>query len=202
MAVLTSMTKGGRSGAPGPYTARLLLLALLALALPGARAQPAPTPTPTPEYQLKAAFLYKLAQFVEWPAAAFTDPKAPFVLGVLGNDPFGAYLDDLVKGEKIGERALVVRRFQRAEEAAACHILFISPSETDSLERDFAHLRRHSVLTVGDVDMFTRLGGMVRFAMEGGKIRLKINPEAAKFCDLIISSKILTPDTIVAPGRE
>jgi hypothetical protein len=200
MAVLTRMTNGGRRGAPWPRAARWLLLAVLALlaALPRARAQPAPPL----EYQVKATFLFKLAQFVEWPAAAFADPKAPFILGVLGDDPFGGYLDELVKGEKIGERAFVVRRFHRPEETTACHVLFISHTETSALERDFAQLKRRSVLTVGEADAFTRLGGMVRFAIEEGKVHLKINPEAAKFCDLIISSKILTADTIVGPGRE
>jgi hypothetical protein len=173
-------------------------LAALALASPFARAQPAPTA----EYQLKAAFLYKLTQFVEWPAAAFKDSQAPLVVGVLGDDPFGAYLDDLVKGEKIDGRPFVVRRFKRAVDAGACHVLFISRSEADTLDRDFAQLAHQRVLTVGDVDTFTRLGGMVRFAVENGKIRLKINPEAAKAHELIVSSKILTPDTIVGPGKE
>lgn len=145
--------------------------------------------------------LYKLSQFVEWPARAFRGPAAPLVIGVLGQDPFGAYLDELVRGEKIGDRALMVRRYQHPEDVADCHILFVSRSEAGALETILARLAGRSVLTVSDVDAFAQAGGMVRFVMEGGKIRLRINVEAAKACDLTISSKILRLATIVTAGK-
>src|SRR6266700_7057796 len=58
------------------------------------------------ENQIKAVFLFNFAQFVEWPARAFPGKEAPLVIGILGEDPFGNYLDELVSGEKIGERPL------------------------------------------------------------------------------------------------
>jgi len=160
-----------------------------------------PPPTPSAEYQLKAVFLYNFAQFVEWPARAFLEPTAPLIIGVLGEDPFGPYLDELVNGEKIGDRPLIVHRYKRAEEIADCHILFICRSETRDLAKIIERLKGRSLLTVGDADTFTRQGGMVRFAMENGKVRLRINVEAAKEGELTISSKILRPGTIVAPGK-
>ena len=175
----------------------LLGLALLAGAPSPARAETAPPA----EYQLKAAFLYKLSQFVEWPAQAFDGPAAPLVIGVLGDDPFGAYLDDLVRGEKIGLRPLSVRRYQRNEEVTGCHILFVCSSESAGLEKIIEQLKGRSFLTVSDTESFLRLGGMVRFATESGKIRLKINVEAAKAAELTISSKILSPATIATAGE-
>jgi hypothetical protein len=169
--------------------------------VPCTRAQPAAST----EYQLKAAFLYKLAQFVEWPARAFRAPDAPLVVGVLGDDPFGTYLDDLVRGERVGERPLVVRRFKRVEDITGCHILFFSRSEAVVLERALAELKGRSVLTVGDTDTFTQQGGMVRFATENGRIRLKIsvaNIEADRASELKPSSKILSPANIVPPGKD
>lgn len=190
----------------GPATwmrpaAWLVALALLGGLAPEVRAQPATSS----EYQLKAAFLYKLAQFFEWPARAFPAVDAPLVIGVVGEDPFGPFLDDLVKGEKVGNRPLVVRRFRRTEEVADCHMLFISHSEAGRLDPLLAKLRGRSVLTVGDTDAFTRQGGMVRFAMESGKIRLKIsvaNIEADQASGLRPSSKILSPATLVPPGQD
>jgi len=155
--------------------------------------------TPT-EYQLKAAFLFNFAQFVEWPASAFRTAQSPLIIGVLGDDPFGPYLDELVNGEKVGERPLVPRRFKRVEDIGECHILFISRSESSNLERILGRLRERSVLTVSDIEGFSRQGGMVRFVTENGKIRLRINVEAAKSCNLTISSKILRPGTIVTSG--
>ena len=168
-----------------------------------ASAAAAPGPAGTaPEYQLKAVFLFNFAQFVEWPAQAQPDPKTPLVIGVLGDDPFGAYLDDLVRGERIGDHPLVIRRSHRAEELTDCHIVFVCRSAAKDLDKILARLRGLSLLTVSDLDGFTRQGGMVRFAMENGKIRLRINVEAARVSDLKISSKILRPATIVAPGKD
>jgi hypothetical protein len=177
----------------------LVGLALLGAVAPGASAQT----TTSAEYQLKAAFLYKLAQFVQWPARAFRDAQAPLVIGILGEDPFGAYLDEsIVRGEKIDEHPLVVRRYKRVDDAVEGHLLFISSANPAELEKIFAQLKGRAILTVGDADTFTRLGGMVRFVVEEGHVRLRISVEAAKACDLKISSKILSPTTIVAPGKD
>jgi hypothetical protein len=173
-------------------------VALLGFAAPAASAQT----EPSAEYKLKAVFLFNFAQFVEWPAWVFHGNDAPLVIGILGDDPFGAYLDDLVKGEKIGERHLVVQRYKRAEDIKDCHILFISNSESGDLEDILAHLQKRNILTVGDTDSFTRRGGMVRFVTEGGKIRLRINLEVATDSGLTISSKLLRAATVVKMGKD
>ena len=158
--------------------------------------------SPSAEYQVKAAFLFNFAQFAEWPARAFPGTRAPLVIGILGEDPFGAYLDELVKGEKVGERPLTVRRCRDPKDVAGCHILFISRSEADRLEQIMPPLKGQSVLTVSDADAFTRQGGLVRLVTDNGKIRLRINVEAAKACGLTISSKIIRPATIVTADKD
>src|SRR5262245_36573345 len=105
-------------------------LVMFAVLLPGGVESPAET-TPPPEYQLKAVFLFNFAQFVEWPSAAFPEAQTPLVIGILGEDPFGAYLDETVRGETVNNRSLIVRRYRRVEEIETCHILFISRSEAE-----------------------------------------------------------------------
>ena len=122
------------------------------------------------------------------------------MIGVLGDDPFGPYLDRVVQGEKIGNRHLVVRRSRQVDEIAQCSILFISRSEAGSVQAILAQLNGRSLLTVGDLDGFTRLGGMVGFSTEGGKTRLRINVEAARAADLTISSRLLAHATIEPKG--
>src|SRR5688500_2932564 len=78
------------------------------------------------EYQLKAVFLFNFAQFVEWPPEAFPENQSPLVIGVLGEDPFGPYLDQIVSGENANNRPLAVQRYRQVEEIKTCHILFIS----------------------------------------------------------------------------
>jgi hypothetical protein len=143
------------------------------------------------EYALKAAFLYNFAQFVEWPAEAFPEADSAFVIGVLGEDPFGSVLNDTVSGEAVRGHRFKVERYRRVEDALACHILFISQSEERRLERILGALKDRPILTVGDFEGFALRGGMIRFITEGNKIRLRINPAPAKEAKLTISSKLL-----------
>lgn len=182
---------------------RSLAWALLALAQSALLASFAARAAPAPpgEYQVKAAFLYNFAQFVEWPAAAFADARAPLVIGVLGEDPFGRALDATVQGETVGNRPLVVRRYRDVEEIDTCHILFISGSETPRLERILRELAGRSILTVGDSEDFARHGGMIRLFTERNRIRMRISVSAAEVGRLTISSKLLRlAETVPAGG--
>jgi hypothetical protein len=156
----------------------------------------------TREYQIKAIFLFNFAQFVDWPNEAFPNPESPLVIGILGEDPFDSYLDETVRGEKVNDHPLVIRRYHRINEIGSCHVLFISRSEADKLDQVIAGLKGRSILTVGDVAGFTLHGGMIRFVTENNKIRLRINVDAAKAAELTISSKLLKPSQIVAPGED
>jgi len=155
----------------------------------------------TQEYDLKAAFLFNFAQFVEWPAEAFGEARAPIVIGVLGNDPFGRSLDDIVAGETIRSRPLVVRRYQSIEQADSCHILFISSSEAGQLEHVLKTLGHRSVLTVGETRDFTSRAGMIGFDVSQKHLRLRINLAAAQDARLTISSKLLRQAQIVGSVR-
>ena len=143
------------------------------------------------EYQVKAVFLYNFARFVNWPPKAFPDPQAPLVIGVLGEDPFGAYLDETVRGENVNGRPLVVQRYRRVSEIKACHLLFISRSESDRLEQILAALRGRNILTVSDADGFTTRGGMIGFFTEKNKVRMQVNLDVVKSANLNVSSKLL-----------
>lgn len=156
---------------------------------------------PTPEYQVKAVFLYHFTQFVEWPGSAFPDAQAPLVIGVVGDDPFGAYLDEIVRGEAVNGHPLVVQRYRRAEEIGPSHILFVSPSEEHRLEEIFSRARGRPLLTVGDADEFAREGGIIQFVTERGKIRLRVNADAARIANLRISSRLLSLADIVTAVR-
>lgn len=157
------------------------------------------TASQIPEYHLEAVFLFNFAQFVEWPPGAFPEAKGPLVIGILGDDPFGDYIDETVRGERVEDRPIVVRRFKSIEDVKTCHILYISRSEGGRVEQILARLSERPVLTVSDVDRFNRLGGMIRFVTEGNRVRLRINNNAARSAGLTISSNLLRLSEIVAP---
>jgi hypothetical protein len=154
------------------------------------------------EYDVKAVFLFNFAQFVDWPADAFPTPETPFTIGILGSDPFGRALDDVVREERVRNRKVVVRHFQRVEEVRVCHILFIGTSEARRLPQILAELQGRPILTVSELDQFAPQGGMIRFYTEAAKVRLRINNEAARLAHLTISSKLLRLADVFNPdGR-
>jgi hypothetical protein len=153
------------------------------------------------EYQVKAVFLFNFTQFVEWPAGAFTDEKAPFVIGVLGRDPFGANLDEAVRGERVGSRELVVRRYDSLDKLGDCQILFVSDLSSERPTELAAALQGRSVLTVGDAQGRAGRDVVIGFVSDRNRIRLRINLKAAQDAGLVISSKLLRPAEIVGETR-
>jgi len=151
----------------------------------------------SPEYQVKAVFLFNFAQFVEWPPQSFENAAAPFVIGVLGTDPFGAALEGAVRGETVEGRTFVIERYRSVTEIRHCQILFISRSEAAHMEDIRAVLAGHSILTVSDIEDSSQRGVMIRFIAESNRIRLRINADAAKAAGLSISSKLLRPAELV-----
>jgi len=142
-----------------------------------------------PEYQVKAVFLFNFAQFVSWPSSQPAD--SPFVIGVVGDDPFGSYLDETVRGEKVENRSLTTQRFRRGRDPRNCDILFISQSEHARAAQIVSNLKGRSVLTVSDIDGFADLGGMIELSTENNKIHMRINLDAVKAANLKVSSKLL-----------
>jgi hypothetical protein len=172
---------------------------------PGAATPDVATPgsgAPT-EYQVQAVFLFNFSRFVEWPATVFSTPDEPFVIGVLGEDPFGARLDEAVRDEKFNGHPLTVRRFRSISEVDNCQILFIDRSEIGRLGPILAALDHRSTLTVSQAEGAAQRGVMIQFANENNRIRLRINVEHARASGLTISSKLLRPADIVGkPGMD
>lgn len=179
---------------------RLRTIAAACLLVWGSCASGTVLAAPTPA-QVEAVFLFNFTQFVDWPPQAFADPGAPIVIGVLGSDPFGAALDEVVRGEAVKGHPLVIRRAQRIEELADCQILFISRSERARMRPVLATLKGRNVLTVSDLDEFANEGGMICFVVVDNKVRLRVNPDAAKAAGLTLSSKLLRVAQIVGPGE-
>jgi hypothetical protein len=153
------------------------------------------------EPEVKAVFLFNFAHFVQWPDSAFPDPRSAFVIGILGDDPFGRILDEVVKGEVVQGRRFVVERFRRPEDIVTCHILFVGQFTPEVYTHIFATLEGRPILTVGDGESFAAHGGVIRFLTDRNRIRLRVNVDAAKAARLTISSNVLRSADIVGMGR-
>ena len=185
-----------RAGRIGRFLLCIVMVAAMAVSAPFAQEGP------DKEHRVKAVFLFNFAQFVQWPAGAFSGPEEPLVMGILGEDPFDAYMDEVVRGEKANQRPIVVKRFKKIEDARNCHVLFVSNSEMPRVDAILSALKSRPVLTVGESDALYRHGGMVSFVTDAGRIRLKINLEAVQSSSLTVSSKLLRLADVATPGRE
>jgi len=151
------------------------------------------------EYQVKAAFLFNFAKFVEWPPESFAAEGDSLALCIFGEDPFGTRLDELVTGEKIAGRTLAVRRIRRLSELKPCHIVFLSRAERGRVPEVLASLHGGDVLSVGESERFAEQGGIIQLYLEGNKVHFMVNLDALERTRLKMSSKLLRVARVMRP---
>jgi len=149
------------------------------------------------EYELKAAFLFNFAKFIEWPPGAFLDPKSPMILCTFNDDAFGVVLDEIVRAKTINGRAIVVRQMKKAEALTACQVVFVGAAENKRLSELLEGLKGSTTLFVSDIPGSAERGGGIEFYLEDNKMRFSINVDAVQRAHLAISSKLLTLAKIV-----
>jgi len=149
------------------------------------------------EYDLKAAILFNLVKFVEWPPTSYPDARAPTVVCTLGKEPFGPALDRFASGNSASGRRFVVRRLRDEEDSHGCHLVYISSSERKLLPEILKSLEGSHVLTVGETEQFAVHGGMVQLTMENKQVHFTINLGVASREELRIRSGLLALSKII-----
>jgi hypothetical protein len=143
------------------------------------------------EYQIKATYLFNFGRFVTWPESTAEGKNDSFGVCVLGQDPFGSTLDSIFAGETLDGKPVAIRRLAKPQDAADCHILFISSTEESHLKMILAALDAPGTLTVSDMPGFADRGGMIQFVFEGNRIRFEVNLTSAQSSKLVLSSELL-----------
>lgn len=168
-------------GSRGGIGALVLVLAALVMARAGHAGEPL-------EVEVRAAYLVKLAPFVDWPAASFAAPADPFAICVIGKDPFGPVLDRLSAGQSLGGRPLAVRRMPRAVRGSGCQIMYLGGGAGQPAREALAAVKGTPVLTVTGGQ---GAPGIVDFVLVQGRERFRIDDQAAAENGLAISPKLL-----------
>jgi len=165
---------------------RAMFRAIAAVVLASGLAFPAGSPTGSEdlEYQAKAAFLFNFLKFVEWPAAA---ADSPWVIGVLGPDPFSDVLDQTVLGKMVNGRRVEIRRYSRLNDVKDCNLLFIGRAE---FERSGVPVQK-GLLTVGEAPGFLKSGGIINFYLADKRLHFEIRALAAHSAGLQVSSQLM-----------
>jgi hypothetical protein len=171
-------------------------LALAFLVAPGVLAQPA-----SKEDSLKAVLVFNFTRFVEWPDSAFETTNSPIVIGVMHDEPVAETLVQATRGELVGGRKIVVKRYEPADSIGRCHVLFLGGHDPAQAKAVLQRARGSSVLTVSDMESFLAYSGMVElFTNRDGKIRLRIDLDRARAEGLRISAQLLRVAEVHSKG--
>ena len=154
-------------------------------------------PKPVGEYQVKSVFLYNFTKFVTWPTNTDSTTNSPFVIGIVGEDPFGNTLEDAVRGELAQNQPIVIKRFRSGEAISKCQILFISRSEKDRLNDVLDQVKGQPVLTVADTPRAAEHGVMINLLLVQGSVKMEINQAMVEASRIVVSSKLLSLARIV-----
>jgi hypothetical protein len=148
------------------------------------------------EIAIKATYLYKIPPFIEWPTEVFSSGASPFTICVVGADPFGAVLDQAVAGQRLGERAIVLRRMGVVQPMSGCQVLFVSGSTEQSVQQALDTVHGEHVLTITDN---ASTPGIIQFVIQNNRVRFDIDDAAAAQNGLTVSSKLLSLAHAVKP---
>jgi len=153
------------------------------------------------EYQVKAAFIYNFTKFIEWPEGTFDNATTPVILCVTPTNPFTEIFSSL-NNMTVGRRKIEVRFSNDLSAVKECTILFLASSDKHFIKERLSIVQEKGVVTVGESKEFTRLGGMINFFIDQGKLRFEVNTQAAKHVGLKLGSQILMSAEIVKPGDD
>jgi hypothetical protein len=151
----------------------LALLLLPALLAPAALAQ---SDVQATEARIKAVFLFKFADYVEWPSTAFASGQSPFTVGVIDAEPVAVELAKVVEGRTVRDRPVVVRRLRSGDPLDDVQLLFVGRGARGALRQTLEQLRGRPVLRVTEVEGALQAGSMINFVLVGGKVRFDIVP--------------------------
>jgi hypothetical protein len=173
---------------------RILLIGLSALLLNAALVETClgQSQAETLEYRIKAAFLCKFANYVEWPAQAFARTDSPIVIGVVASDAVGDEIARTAAALSVDGRPLKVRRLHQGDSIADVHLIYVASSENSRLAETLAAVKGRPVLVVTESSQAVALGSMINFVVVDNKVRFDISPHSAESSRLRISARLLS----------
>lgn len=190
--------------AAGLWRRAPLLLLLLLLSMPLWRPAPAAGQEADPARvaaQVKAAYIYRFAEHIEWPPAAFADPAAPLAIAVVDADQVAAELNQLRLTRQIKGRAVTVRTLRAGDPAGGAQVLYIGAQDGARLKRALDAAPAQGVLVVTDGDGTLAAGGAISFVPVDNRIRFDVSLTHAERYGLKIGARLLAVAHKIEGGR-
>ncbi len=176
------------------YTPALLTILLVSVNLVQAQLS---------EYEVKAVFLERFTRFIEWPeGSSVYDTTKPFVLGIIGKNPFDSKLEELYSTQKIKAKEVEILEIKDLNEIARCQLLFVAKSVKKDLPDILNLTRDKPILTISDTEGFAERGVFINLISDGKRIRYEINEAAVRDSNFTMSYRLLKNAKIVKPGSK
>lgn len=151
------------------------------------------------EHEVKAAMIFNITRFVEWPESAFFATGSPLVVAIVGRDGVGDALEPMLRGKLVNSHPFEVRRLRAADEIPRCHVLYLAGSEKRRIRTILETLGDSSTLTVADIEDFAKRGGHINLVVDDQRVRVLVNPSRAEASHLKISAKLMSLARVVGP---
>ncbi|NVO00779.1 MAG: YfiR family protein [Geobacteraceae bacterium] len=149
------------------------------------------------ENEVKAAYIYNFAKYVEWPVTTSAQETSTLYFCVIGYAPFNASVMAPLTEKQLKNRRVSIRELTFDDDISRCNLLFINPQARNNLTNILKSATENSILTVSDIKGFATAGGIIEFIPMGNKIRFRINNRSARMSNLKISSQLLNLATSV-----
>ena len=153
------------------------------------------------EDKVKAAYLYRFLNYIEWPAASFSGAAAPYLIGVAGDDAVMEELARITAGKTVHNRPLAIRRLAPGEAPGNLNMLFIGRSERARQAALLRQLRSQPVLTVTEAEGALEQGSMINFHIVDNRVRFEASLDAADHAGIKLNSRLLGVATNVVKGN-
>jgi hypothetical protein len=142
--------------------------------------------------QIKAAYLVKFANYIEWPPGSFEGPESPIVIGVIGADRLADELQRITHDRQVGKRPVAVRRLTTSDTSARVHILYMGTRAGDRLKSWFQSVEGQPMLSVTDSTHDLAHASAIKFVIDKNRVRFDVSVPAAERSGIKITALLLT----------
>ena len=154
-----------------------------------------------PEYEVKTVFIEKIPKFFKWPTSAnMEDLSKPFVISVIGRNPFGNNLTKQFSNKKVLDKKVEIRFINTIKEIEGSSVLFISSTERSKLQSIINFTKDKPILTMSDTEGFCETGVIINmYVNEESQVRWELNETNAKVAGFKVELYLLEVSRIINP---
>jgi hypothetical protein len=154
----------------------------------GSSFRPAEAGNDEQEYVLKAAFLYRFTDYIDWGSS---NPTSDFTIAILGKSGITPPLIEIAKAKKVQGKRIIIKEYDAVDDISSCQIVFVSANYKPGIETAISRLANKPALIITEEPDACEKGAHINFLISDNKLKFEININATETAGLKISSQLL-----------